>query len=40
VLRRFVAVRSGRKARYAALLVEALDPDRVPHPLEAVLARV
>ena len=40
VLRRFVGVRSGRKARYAALLVEALDPGRVPHPLEAVLARV
>ena len=40
VLRRFLGVRSGRKARYAALLVEALDPGRVPHPLEAVLARV
>ena len=40
VLRRFLGVRSGRKARYAALLVEALDPGRVPDSLEAVLARV
>jgi hypothetical protein len=40
VLRRFLGVRSGRKARYAALLVEALEPDRVPDPLAAVLARV
>ncbi|HSK56243.1 MAG TPA: TOPRIM nucleotidyl transferase/hydrolase domain-containing protein [Jiangellales bacterium] len=40
VLRRFVGVRSGRKARYAALLVEALEPGRVPEPLTAVLARV
>ena len=40
VLRRFLGVRSGRKARYAALLVEALEPRRVPEPLAAVLARV
>jgi len=40
VLRRFIGVRSGRKARYAALLVEALEPGRVPQPLAAVLARV
>jgi hypothetical protein len=40
VLRRFLGSRSGRKARYAALLVEALEPDQVPHPLSAVLARV
>ncbi len=40
LLRRFLAVRSGRKARYAELLVHALDRDRVPEPLEAVLARV
>ena len=40
VLRRFLGVRSGRKARYAALLVEALDPGHVPEPLAAVLARV
>ena len=40
VLRRFLGVRSGRKARYAALLVEALEPERVPVPLAALLARV
>ncbi|MGH1563187.1 TOPRIM nucleotidyl transferase/hydrolase domain-containing protein [Mumia sp. DW29H23] len=40
VLRRFLGVRSGRKARYAALLVEALEPGRVPEPLTAVLAHV
>jgi len=39
VLRRFLGVRAGRKARYAALLAEALEPDRVPEPLAAVLAR-
>lgn len=39
VLRRFLGVRSGRKARYAALLVEALEPGQVPEPLVAVLAR-
>jgi hypothetical protein len=40
VLRRFLGVRSGRKARYAALLVEALDPGRIPDPLAAALAQV
>jgi hypothetical protein len=40
VLRRFLGVRSGRKARYAALLVEALEPGCVPEPLAAVLSRV
>jgi len=40
VLRRFLGVRSGRKARYATLLVEAMEPARVPSPLTAVLARV
>jgi hypothetical protein len=40
VLRRFLGVRSGRKARYAALLVEAMQPDRVPEPLAGVLSRV
>jgi hypothetical protein len=40
VLRRFLGVRSGRKARYAALLVEALEPGRTPAPLANVLARV
>jgi hypothetical protein len=28
------------KVRYAAALVDALDPDRVPQPLDAVLAHV
>lgn len=37
-LHRFIGVRSGRKARYGALLVDALDLDRVPRPLEAVMA--
>jgi hypothetical protein len=40
VLRRFLGVRSGRKARYAALLVEALPPGRVPDPLAGLLAHV
>lgn len=40
VLRRFLGVRSGRKARYAQLLVEALEPGKVPEPLAHVLARV
>jgi hypothetical protein len=36
-LHRFIGVRSGRKARYGPLLVDALDLDRVPRPLDAVL---
>jgi hypothetical protein len=40
VLKRFLGVRSGRKARYSALLVEALEHDQVPSPLAAVLAHV
>jgi hypothetical protein len=40
VLRRFLGSRSGRKARYAALLVEALPPGRVPAPLADLLAHV
>lgn len=40
VLRRFLGSRSGRKARYAELLVDALDPDRAPEPLAALLARI
>lgn len=36
-LRRFLGTRSGRKERYATLLVEALDPANVPAPLVAVL---
>ena len=39
-LRRFLATRSGRKVRYGARLVEALAPDEVPAPLQAVLAGV
>jgi hypothetical protein len=37
-LHRFMGVRSGRKARYARLLVEALDPGNVPRPLDTLLA--
>jgi hypothetical protein len=36
-LRRFISTRSGRKAQYARALVLALDLDRVPRPLDAVL---
>jgi hypothetical protein len=39
-LRRFLGTRSGRKARYGRLLVEALDLTRVPRPLDGVLAHV
>ena len=39
-LRRFFGSGSGRKIRYARLLVEALDLDQVPRPLEAVLSHV
>jgi hypothetical protein len=37
---RFLGVGSGRKIRLAPALVEALDLDRVPRPLDAVLAFV
>lgn len=37
VLRRFFGSQGGRKARYAALMVEAIAPDRVPAQLAAVL---
>ncbi len=40
VIRRFLGSQSGRKARYAELLVEALGPDRAPTPLRAVLDRI
>jgi hypothetical protein len=40
VLRRFLGSKSGRKARYAALLVDALDPDSAPEPLTALLGRL
>jgi len=39
-LRRFMGSGSGRKIRYARLLVEALDLSRVPRPLDGALARV
>lgn len=39
-LRRFLGTHSGRKARSAALLVDALDPAAVPRPLDAVLDHV
>jgi hypothetical protein len=37
-LRRFLGSGATRKLRYARLLAGALDLDRLPHPLEAVLA--
>ena len=37
-LRRFIGTKSGRKARYGSLFVDALDLTRVPWPLEHVLA--
>ncbi len=40
VLRRFLGVRSGARHATRPLLVEALEPSRVPEPLTAVLARV
>jgi hypothetical protein len=39
-LRRFIGTRSGRKIRYGTLLVNALPDERVPVPLDAVLAAV
>jgi hypothetical protein len=39
-LRRFMSSRSGRKALYARAMVLALDLDRVPPPLDAVLSEV
>ncbi len=37
-LRRFLAAGSRRKLRYARLLVSAVPLDRLPHPLDALLA--
>jgi hypothetical protein len=37
-LHRFLGSKGGRKIRYARLLVDALDLDRVPGPLDRVLA--
>jgi hypothetical protein len=39
-LRRFIGCRSGAKERYARVLTEALEPGRVPRPLDALLARL
>ena len=39
-LRRFMSGRSGNKHRYARLLADAMDLDRVPGPLDGVLAHV
>jgi hypothetical protein len=39
-LRRFMGTRGGRKIQYAPVLVGALDLERVPRPLDRVLARV
>ena len=39
-LRRFFGSGSGRKIRYARLLVEALELTRVPRPLDGVLTHV
>jgi hypothetical protein len=39
-LRRFIGTHSGRKEHYARSLVGALAPDRVPRPLDGLLARV
>ncbi|MBO0785271.1 MAG: ATP-dependent endonuclease [Actinobacteria bacterium] len=39
-LHRFMGTRSGRKSRYARLMAAALEPGRVPRPLDRVLAHV
>ncbi|WP_345572342.1 TOPRIM nucleotidyl transferase/hydrolase domain-containing protein [Nonomuraea rosea] len=39
-LRRFMGSGGGRKIRYSALLVAALDLDRVPRPLDLLLAHL
>ena len=39
-LRRFMGSGGRRKIRYARLLVQALDPTRIPRPLDRVLAHV
>ncbi|MFI9819404.1 TOPRIM nucleotidyl transferase/hydrolase domain-containing protein [Streptomyces sp. NPDC052013] len=36
--RRFFGTKKGRKIHYGRVLVEALDPDRVPAPLDGLLA--
>ena len=39
-MRRFMGTRSGRKIHYGRVLTEALDPGRIPQPLERLLAFV
>ncbi|MGW1957686.1 TOPRIM nucleotidyl transferase/hydrolase domain-containing protein [Streptomyces sp. NPDC001920] len=39
-MRRFLGTKKGRKIRYGRLLVEALDSERVPAPLDGLLASV
>jgi hypothetical protein len=39
-LRRFIGTHSGRKVRYARLLVDALELTSVPRPLDRVLAHI
>lgn len=39
-LRRFLGTHSGRKIHYGRMLVEALNPARVPRPLDGVLDHV
>ncbi|MFJ4717415.1 TOPRIM nucleotidyl transferase/hydrolase domain-containing protein [Streptomyces sp. NPDC088785] len=39
-VRRFLSTKKGRKIRYGGLLVAALDPLRVPAPLDGLLASV
>ncbi|TXL86679.1 MULTISPECIES: TOPRIM nucleotidyl transferase/hydrolase domain-containing protein [unclassified Streptomyces] len=36
-LRRFLGTKKGRKIQYGRVLVEALEPDRVPAPLDGLL---
>jgi OLD-like protein len=38
-IRRFIAAGARRKLRYARMLVDALDLERVPRPLDGVLSR-
>ena len=39
-LRRFLASGARRKIRYAVLLVDALELDRMPAPLDGALAEI
>ncbi|MET9378265.1 TOPRIM nucleotidyl transferase/hydrolase domain-containing protein [Streptomyces sp. NPDC002992] len=39
-MRRFLGTKKGRKIRYGRLLVEALDPGKVPAPLDGLLTSV